>query len=172
RDRDGGRDEAPEVRRRQRLLAALPVRPPTRPALPARLARAEALAPRLRGDRDPLHEPRTDEPGPGRGAGGGGPARNGRALDAVRPPVGAAEARGAMSEQVFTPAGLDALPPPEMAEKAERIGVAKAAMGSANTFALAVLAGAFIALGAIFATTVAAGGTGRPYGVARLLTGI
>src|SRR5438128_1626855 len=53
-----------------------------------------------------------------------------------------------MSEQVFTPAGLDALPPPEMAEKAERIGVAKAAMGSANTFALAVLAGAFIALGA------------------------
>ena len=77
-----------------------------------------------------------------------------------------------MSEQVFTPAGLDALPPPEMAEKAERIGVAKAAMGSANTFALAVLAGAFIALGAIFATTVAAGGTGLPYGVARLLTGI
>jgi formate transporter len=35
-----------------------------------------------------------------------------------------------------------------------------------------VLAGAFIALGAIFATTVAAGGAELPYGVVRLLAGL
>jgi formate/nitrite transporter len=37
---------------------------------------------------------------------------------------------------------------------------------------LSVLAGAFIAFGAIFATTVMAGGAGMPYGVLRLLTGV
>jgi formate transporter len=59
-----------------------------------------------------------------------------------------------------------------MARKAERVGEAKAALGAANTFALGVLAGAFIALGAIFATTVTAGGTDLPYGVSRLLGGL
>ena len=44
-------------------------------------------------------------------------------------------------------------------------------MGAAN-IALGVLAGAFIAMGAIFATTVTAGGTSLPYGVARLLAGL
>ena len=59
-----------------------------------------------------------------------------------------------------------------MARKAEQVGVAKVGMSTANTFALAVLAGAFIALGAIFATTVTAGGGDLPYGVARLLGGV
>jgi formate transporter len=77
-----------------------------------------------------------------------------------------------VSEHVFTPGGLDALPPREIAEKAEQIGVTKAAMGAANTFVLAVLAGAFIALGAIFATTVTAGAVDLPYGVTRLLAGV
>jgi formate transporter len=77
-----------------------------------------------------------------------------------------------MTESVFTSTGLDALPPPEMARKAEQIGVTKAGMATANMFALAVLAGAFIALGAIFATTVGAGGAGVPYGIARLLAGL
>jgi formate transporter len=77
-----------------------------------------------------------------------------------------------MTENVFTPTGLDALPPPEMARRAEQIGVGKAGMAAANMFALAVLAGAFIALGAIFATTVGAGGTNVPYGVGRLLAGL
>jgi formate/nitrite transporter len=45
-------------------------------------------------------------------------------------------------------------------------------MPAATVFVLAVLAGAFIALGAIFATTVAAGGSDLPYGVVRLLTGL
>ena len=67
---------------------------------------------------------------------------------------------------------FDALLPPQMARKAEGIGVAKAGADWATTFALSVLAGAFIALGAIFATTTLAGGTDLPYGVARLLTGI
>jgi formate/nitrite transporter len=75
-------------------------------------------------------------------------------------------------ERAFTPVGLDALPPAEMARKAEQVGVAKAGMSAANTFALSVLAGAFIALGAIFATTVTAGGAEVPFGVLRLLGGI
>ena len=45
-------------------------------------------------------------------------------------------------------------------------------MSTANTFALSVLAGAFIALGAIFATTVTAGGADVPFGVLRLLGGL
>jgi hypothetical protein len=44
-------------------------------------------------------------------------------------------------------AQLDALLPPEMAARAEEVGVRKAAMDAITTFTLAVLAGAFIALG-------------------------
>jgi formate transporter len=77
-----------------------------------------------------------------------------------------------MSERVFTPGGLDALPPAEVARKAESIGETKAVMEPANVFLLAVLAGAFIAMGAIFATTVMAGGTHTAYGVIRLLGGL
>jgi formate transporter len=77
-----------------------------------------------------------------------------------------------VSERVFTPSGLDALPPVEMARKAEEVGVVKAGMSTANMFALSVLAGAFIALGAIFATTVTAGGSDVPFGILRLVGGI
>jgi len=77
-----------------------------------------------------------------------------------------------VSERVFTPAGLDALPPLEMARKAELVGVVKVGMSTANTFALSVLAGAFIALGAIFATTVTAGGGDLPFGILRLVGGL
>ena len=77
-----------------------------------------------------------------------------------------------MAERAFTPGGLDALPPIEMARKAEQVGVVKVGMSTANTFALSVLAGAFIALGAIFATTVTAGGADVPYGVVRLIGGL
>lgn len=77
-----------------------------------------------------------------------------------------------MSTDVFTPLGLDALPPAATARKAEEVGEAKAGMSAANTLALGVLAGAFIAMGAIFATTVTAGGAALPYGVSRLLAGI
>lgn len=67
---------------------------------------------------------------------------------------------------------IDALLPAEMAKRAEYIGVSKAETPARKVFFLAVLAGAFIALGAIFATTIATGtGTALPFGVARLLTG-
>jgi formate transporter len=76
------------------------------------------------------------------------------------------------STPAFPVGGVDALPPAEIARKAETIGETKAGMRSATVFVLAVLAGAFIALGAIFSTTVATGGNDLPYGVARLLAGI
>jgi formate/nitrite transporter len=71
-----------------------------------------------------------------------------------------------------TSPGLDAVPPAEMALKAEDVGVAKAGMDVATTFVLAVLAGAFIAMGAAFATTTTAGAGELPYGVTRLLAGV
>ena len=46
--------------------------------------------------------------------------------------------------------------PAEMALRAEKIGVSKANMSVFTLFALGVLAGIFIALGAIFSTTVTA----------------
>ncbi len=73
-----------------------------------------------------------------------------------------------MSDQI----SFDALLPPGMAAKAEDLGVKKANLNALNMFFLAVLAGAFIGIGAIFATTVAAASSTLPYGVARLLTGL
>jgi formate transporter FocA len=67
---------------------------------------------------------------------------------------------------------FDSLLPPEMAARAEEVGRRKADLDAVTTFSLAVLAGAFIALGAIFATTVSAGGAEAPYGIVRLLAGI
>jgi formate transporter len=80
---------------------------------------------------------------------------------------------------------IDALLPAEMATRAEFLGVRKAEMPFLKMFMLAVLAGAFIALGAIFATTVSAGsmaittpagepafGAGLPYGLTRLFAGV
>jgi formate/nitrite transporter len=80
---------------------------------------------------------------------------------------------------------IDALLPQEMATRAEYLGVRKAEMPFLKMFMLSVLAGAFISLGAIFATTVSAGSmaittasgdaafsTGLPFGVTRLLAGL
>jgi len=79
---------------------------------------------------------------------------------------------------------IDALLPEEMAKHAEYVGMRKAEMPFFSVFVLAILAGAFISFGAIFATTVAAGslsvasadgssafGGSLPYGITRLLTG-
>lgn len=73
-----------------------------------------------------------------------------------------------------TELGMDALLPGEMAAKAESIGVKKAHAPWASLFVLAMLAGAFIALGGLFATTVSAGfvQAGWPTGVQRLLAGL
>ena len=68
---------------------------------------------------------------------------------------------------------IDALLPAEMAKRAEYIGTRKAEMSAMSLFVLAILAGAFIGLGAIFATTVATGAGGViPYGVTKLLVGL
>jgi len=66
---------------------------------------------------------------------------------------------------------LDALLPPEMASLAEQIGVRKAALDLPRLFTLAVLAGAFIALGGVFATTALAGAGAAPWGPVRVLAG-
>jgi formate/nitrite transporter len=67
---------------------------------------------------------------------------------------------------------LDALLPPEMARRAEEVGARKATMDTASTFTLAVLAGAFIALGGVFATTALAGAGTAPWGATRVLGGV
>lgn len=66
---------------------------------------------------------------------------------------------------------MDALVPAEIARRAEEIGIRKSEMDALKMFILAVLAGAFISLGAIFATTVATGGSALPFGVNKLLVG-
>ena len=69
---------------------------------------------------------------------------------------------------------IDAFLPPEMATKIEGVGVKKAALDVATMFALAILAGAFIGCGAIFATTVTAGlgSAGVGFGIIKLLAGL
>lgn len=67
---------------------------------------------------------------------------------------------------------IDALMPADMANKAESIGIKKANLDFMTMFALSILAGAFIATGAIYATTVWTGGATLPYGVNRLLGGV
>lgn len=67
---------------------------------------------------------------------------------------------------------LDALLPPEMAERAEEIGVKKASMDALTLLALAVLGGAFIALGGVFSTVALAGAGGAPWGAIRVLAGV
>jgi len=70
------------------------------------------------------------------------------------------------------PEGFDALLPDAMARKAEQAGMAKAQRDGLRLFMLAVLAGAFIALGAMLSTVVATGSAAWPFGVARLLVGL
>ncbi|MBT3389636.1 MAG: formate transporter FocA [Chloroflexi bacterium] len=68
---------------------------------------------------------------------------------------------------------IDALLPTEIARRAEYIGVRKTEISTMRIFALALLAGAFIAMGAVFQTTVATGTEGQfPYGVTKLLVGL
>lgn len=65
---------------------------------------------------------------------------------------------------------LDALLPEAVAEKAEASGVAKAQRDTLTLLTLSLLAGAFIALGAMFSSLTATGlGEALPFGLARLL---
>jgi formate transporter len=67
---------------------------------------------------------------------------------------------------------IDPLLPRDMARKAEDIGVKKAHLDFISTSTLAVMAGAFIALGAIFATIAWTGTSTIPYGWSRVVGGI
>ena len=67
---------------------------------------------------------------------------------------------------------LDPLLPDAIALVAEDLGAKKAKQGQWVLFALAVLGGAFVALGGLFATVTISGAAGHlPYGVMRLLMG-
>ena len=72
-----------------------------------------------------------------------------------------------MSNQIT----IDASPPPEMAERMENVGVKKAKLDFWSMFALAVLAGSFIGLGAEFCTLVITD-SGLGFGLNKLLGGL
>jgi formate transporter len=68
---------------------------------------------------------------------------------------------------------FDELLPAEMASKAQDIGIKKAHLDILSTLALAVLAGAFIALGCIFFTvSQTSTGAAIPWGVGRVIGGL
>jgi formate/nitrite transporter len=67
---------------------------------------------------------------------------------------------------------IEALMPPEMALACEAAGAAKAARDPITLLVLGVLAGAFIAMGAVFLTITLTGASGLPWGVGRLLGGL
>lgn len=67
----------------------------------------------------------------------------------------------------------EARPPELIAGLAEDIGVKKAHLDAVTIFGLAVLGGAFVALGGLFYTVVLAGADGHvPYGLTRLASGL
>jgi formate/nitrite transporter FocA (FNT family) len=69
------------------------------------------------------------------------------------------------------PFNMDAYAPAEMPTRVETVGLAKAHLDAATMFALAVLGGAFIALGANL-TTVLLTEHGLGYGVSRVAGGL
>ena len=76
-----------------------------------------------------------------------------------------------MPEQPAPPNALDAYKPAQMAKLVEDVGVAKAKLPALKTATLGLLAGAFIAFGAMFFTVVMTGST-LGLGPARLLGGL
>ncbi len=80
-----------------------------------------------------------------------------------------------MTETIEKPADtgrVDALLPPEMALACEAAGAAKAGRDDTTLIVLGLLAGAFIAFGAMFMTIVTTGVGELPWGIARLLAGL
>lgn len=95
---------------------------------------------------------------------------------------GLSDAKLAKSSRVVT---FDAIMPADIARRAEESGVRRASLNPVTLLVLSILGGAFIAFGAVFATTVSAGSilvagadgtivfnTALPYGIIRLLTGL
>lgn len=69
------------------------------------------------------------------------------------------------------PPSPDAFPPREIAQRAEELGVSKARADALTLLVLAILAGAFIALGGLFYSVVISGSQ-LGFGVTRLLGGL
>ncbi len=67
---------------------------------------------------------------------------------------------------------VDAYSPKEIAARIENVGISKSTSDPIRVFALAILAGAFIAFGAIFFTLVTHDTTGVSVGILRLLGGL
>ena len=76
-----------------------------------------------------------------------------------------------MQERSANPTGIEAYAPAEMAARVEEAGVGKAGLPLSSTLILAVLAGAFIAFGAMF-YTVASTGNGLGFGPSRVIGGV
>jgi formate transporter len=78
-----------------------------------------------------------------------------------------------MTEPTPVPPAVDALLPAAMAERAEQIGADKTRLDAWRLLTLAMLAGAFIAFGVMFATIASVGAAGvLPYGLSRVIIGI
>lgn len=80
-----------------------------------------------------------------------------------------------MTEKIEKPSDtgrVDALLPPEIALACEAAGAAKAGRDEITLIVLGVLAGAFIAFGAMFMTIAITGAGDLPWGIARLLAGL
>ncbi len=68
---------------------------------------------------------------------------------------------------------FDALLPPQVAARAEDIGTAKGGLDAWSTFLLAVLAGEFIAMGAMFSSVAVTGAADVvPFGLQRVVAGV
>ncbi|SDJ83650.1 formate transporter FocA [Aliiruegeria lutimaris] len=67
---------------------------------------------------------------------------------------------------------FDPILPPEMAKKAEDLGVAKATKRPRNAFALAISAGFFIGIAFIFYTVVTTGNPNMGWGASKMLGGL
>ena len=67
---------------------------------------------------------------------------------------------------------IDAYSPQEIAQRVRDVGVSKARLDLASLWVLAVLAGAFIALGACFSTLAVSGLEDVGYGIQRLIAGL
>jgi formate/nitrite transporter len=78
---------------------------------------------------------------------------------------------GKESKPTFQPASSDSYSPAEIAKRVVSVGVSKAKQDFWSTFALSVLAGAFISLGAIFATT-AISESNLGFGLTRVVGGL
>ncbi len=77
----------------------------------------------------------------------------------------------AVASRIGKAATTEAYPPPEVAQKAEAVGITKGARDTLSTIVLGILAGVFIGLGAMFCTVVTTG-AGLGFGLTKLLGGV